>query len=380
MTEVIHPTILLVDDEPKNLRLLGSILQQQGYEIEFATSGAEALHWMEEHLFDLILLDVMMPEMDGFEVCRQLKNSPQSASIPVIFLTARTDSDSLVQGFSLGAVDYITKPIQKEELLARVRTHLTLRSQAIKLEQLNASKDQFFSIIAHDLRSPLTSFLALSNLLYDLENLGPETLTNLLGDFRTSGERLLSLLDNLLTWARIQRGMITANPMPLDLREMVQNCMMQITTQATGKNIGLINSIPARCLVTADSFMLDRILHNLLTNAIKFTPPGGTVEAGAEQLDRMLKIFISDTGMGIPQGSIGSLFEIGIKTSTPGTSGEKGTGLGLILCREFVEKNGGEIWAENRPGSGAIFYFTIPLAREVTQPDSAGNDTDTFTA
>jgi two-component system sensor histidine kinase/response regulator len=374
-------TILLVDDEPKNIQLLGNLLQQQGYAVEFATSGAEAIQWVNTRTFDLILLDVMMPEIDGYEVCKRLKSHPATSEIPVIFLTAKTDTESVVRGFNLGAVDYVTKPFQQQELLARVRTHvalvnhrrllekytalleeknLALQQQTVQLEDLNASKDKFFSIIAHDLKSPLSSFLGFADILEILPTKTQDQVEEIVGQFRTSAKNLFALLENLLTWSRLQRGMVEYLPQALNIKDFVARNVNLLSPNAAQKQITLHNRVLQGIVVSADLYMLDAVIRNLLSNAIKFTGAGGAVEISATVAEAMVTVAVADTGMGIPEEKLGKLFRIDAKFKHRGTAGEAGTGLGLILCKEFVEKNGGSIRVESQLGKGATFFFTLP--------------------
>lgn len=373
--------ILLVDDEPKNIQLLGNLLQTEGYAVEFATSGAEALQWVKARPFDLILLDVMMPEMDGYAVCKCLKNDPAARDCPVIFLTAKTDLESLVQGFNLGAVDYVTKPFRKEELLARVKTHLTLlrQQQALnhdaavleernlelqqknaQLDELNASKDKFFSILAHDLKNPFQSFLMFGNLFDDFEHQDQEQLKELIRLFKESAHNLFALLENLLTWSRLQRGLLEYLPQPLSIKDFAARNVNLLAPHANQKQIALHNRVPPNVMVYADLYMLDAVIRNLLSNAVKFTGPGGAVEISATATETLATVTVTDTGIGIPADKSDKLFRIDAKFRHNGTAGEIGTGLGLILCKEFVEKNGGAIGVKSEEGRGAAFFFTLP--------------------
>ena len=375
------PCILLVDDEPKNIQLLGNLLREYGYTIEFATSGMDALRWLSMRLFDLILLDIMMPEMDGYDVCKRLKSNPITRGIPVIFLTAKTDAEGIARGFSLGAVDYVTKPFQKEELLARVKTHLTLQEQQraldryadlleeknlelrqknLRLEESNANKDKFFSLIAHDLRSPMTGFLSLAELFENTDNMQPEQFKEFIRQFRASAENLFQLLENLLTWARIQRGLIGHAPQWANLGDIIHQNVALMAQNARQKKIVLVNSVAQEVFVYADTHMLEAIIRNLLSNALKFTKPGGNVDITTADAGDFVTVSISDNGIGMTEEKCAKLFRVGAKIQSKGTADEKGTGLGLILCKEFVEKNGGSIGVESRPERGTTVWFTLP--------------------
>ena len=375
------PCILLVDDEPKNIQLLGNLLREYGYTIEFATSGMDALRWLSMRLFDLILLDIMMPEMDGYDVCKRLKSNPITRGIPVIFLTAKTDAEGIARGFSLGAVDYVTKPFQKEELLARVKTHLTLQEQQrtldryadlleeknlelrqknLRLEESNANKDKFFSLIAHDLKSPMTGFLSLAELFENTDNMQPEQFKEFIRQFRASAENLFQLLENLLTWARIQRGLIEHAPQRANLGDIIHQNVALMAQNARQKKIALVNSVAQEVFVYADTHMLEAIIRNLLSNALKFTKPGGSVDITTADAGDFVTVSVSDNGIGMTEEKCAKLFQIGMKIQSKGTADEKGTGLGLILCKEFVEKNGGAIGVESRPERGTTVWFTLP--------------------
>jgi len=353
--------VLIVDDVTKNIQLVANFLKQAGYEINFAVSGKAALDHVKKETFDLILLDIMMPEMDGFEVCKKLKSKNETSEIPVIFLTAKTDIDSVTKAFQAGGVDYITKPFNKAELLARVQTHLEMQQQKRNLKELNATKDKFFSIIAHDLRSPLNQLLGLSEILQkeiESERINDVImLTNLINDSAKSGRLLL---ENLLEWSRSQTGSINFNPEVLDLLKITNEVIMLYENNAKQKNIIIKLKIKKRDTAIADSNMVKTILRNLLSNSIKFTNEGGKISIEVNSAKGMVIYSVIDNGIGIGDNDIDKLFRIDLNPKTIGISKEKGTGLGLILCKEFVEMNAGKIWVESEFGKGSTFKFSLP--------------------
>jgi signal transduction histidine kinase len=356
-------TILIVDDIPQNIKILGTILHRQGYHIEFAMNGQAALQWVNEKSFDLILLDVMMPEMDGFEVCRQLKQNPQTAEIPVIFLTAKTDSESVVKGFEAGAVDFLSKPFNTEELLVRVGTHLSLLNQKRELKELNAAKDKFFSILSHDLINPFNSILGLTDLMKkEYHQISETERIYFIGLIHDAAQQGFMLLSDLLIWGRENMKKVQFAPSTHLLRNVAEGIMALTSNHSTQKQIVVTNKIQSEISVFADAEMLKIILRNLLTNAIKFTRTGGKVwfEAAQNQLETIVKV--GDTGIGIAPEVQSSLFQIDRAYSSNGTDGEKGTGLGLVLCKDFVEKHGGTIQVESEPGKGTIFTITFPAS------------------
>ena len=353
--------ILIVDDVTKNIQLVANILQEAGYEIFFALNGQMALELVKNQTLDLILLDIMMPEMDGFEVCRHIKKLSNARDIPIIFLTAKTDIESIKKGFEVGGVDYITKPFNKEELLARVKTHLDLMLQQKELKEVNATKDKFFSIIAHDLKSPFNHLLGLTEIIRDRSmETGHEEIRELASLIHKSAKQGRDLLDNLLTWSRSQIGVHDFKPEPVNLHETVDEAMVFVEQIASQKNISIFNEVKRSMKARADINMLNTILRNLLNNAIKFTKPGGFVKVYAKERNEVVEITVEDNGIGISKSTLSKLFKIDENPSTPGTGSEKGTGLGLILCREFVERHGGEIRVESERGSGSKFIFTLP--------------------
>ena len=353
--------ILIVDDIIKNIQVIGSVLRNEGYKLEFATNGKKALSWTEKKNFDLILLDIMMPEMDGFDVCKQLKKDAKRKDIPIIFLTAKTDTENIVKGFELGAVDYITKPFNSPELIARVKTHIKQKYAEQQLRELNATKDKFFSIIAHDLKSPFNSLIGLSKILYkdssNLENGERERFTELIYNASQQG---YNLLENLLQWSRSQTGKIKCSPQILHLNNIIiQNIDLHINI-AKSKNQKIINHISNDISVYVDEEMINTTIRNLISNAIKFTNEGGEVNISSNSKNGFVEVIIADNGVGIAEKDILKLFRIDETFSSIGTANEKGTGLGLILCKEFVNQNGGEISVESELGKGTKFKFTLP--------------------
>ncbi|MBD3305073.1 response regulator [candidate division KSB3 bacterium] len=354
--------ILLVDDNPKNLQVLGNLLEGT-YKTAVARTGAKALEFVKKRPPDLILLDIMMPGMDGFEVCAQLQAAPETREIPVIFLTAKTETEDIVKGFDLGAVDYVTKPFRKEELLARVQTHLALRHSKEALHQLNITKDKFFSIIAHDLRSPFTGLIGLTKFIVEnIEDYSKEEIKELVGDLQLSAETVYALLENLLVWSRLQRGIIKNQPEPILLKHIAQQNIRLFTPTAAQKGITLSNRIQDDTPAYADHNSVNTVIRNLLSNALKFTHTGGTVTLSATPKDEQVEVAVADTGIGMNAEGRAKLFQLDQPYQRPGTAEEKGTGLGLILCKEFIERNGGTIWVESEVGQGTTFRFTLPTA------------------
>lgn len=247
----------------------------------------------------------------------------------------------------------------QQQITERKRAEEALRERERQLRELNASKDKFFSILAHDLKNPLASFVVYVSLLENFAERGAEERKKLIQMFKASAENLSELLENLLTWARIQQGRIAPSLRQISIWPIAAQNVKLLTPNASQKQITLNNLVPQEFSVSADFDMLNTVVRNLLANAIKFTNTGGTVAIAAIPDGDMVKVVVSDTGIGIPVEKLSNLFRIDAKYQRAGTAGEKGTGLGLILCKEFVEKQGGHIWAESEVGKGSTFALTL---------------------
>jgi signal transduction histidine kinase len=376
--------ILVVDDSPDNLRLLMGILSPRGYEVRPASDGEFALQSACSSPPDLILLDIKMPDMNGYAVCEQLKADDRTHDIPVIFISALTEVVDKVKGFALGGVDYITKPFQAEEVLARVETHLTLRSlqqrlqehnvqlqQEIarrkqveeELQEANASKDKFFSIIAHDLRNPFVSLIGLTEaIIEEFDFYRKDKIKAMISRLHTSSKTVYTLLTNLLEWSRLERNLIECVPEDFSIADIAEQNIRLLRTRAEHKQIILRNLIPKGTRAYADANMVNTIMRNLLSNSLKFTESGGTIDVSLQHQNKdVVEIAVSDTGVGMSRENMEKLFRIDVKFTKTGTAGEEGTGLGLVLCKELVKKNGGTIRVESEVGKGTMFVFTLPI-------------------
>lgn len=368
-----NPLILIVDDIPRNLEVLGNILNSEGYETAMATNGKEALATIRKTKPDLILLDIMMPEMDGYEVCRQIKSHPDYKDIAIIFLTGKSDSDEIVKGFSMGASDYITKPFQKSELMARVKTQLeikayrdTIEEQNEQLNRHNANKDRLFSIISHDLRSPFQGLLGLTQILHEeLDTLERDEIIEYIGMIHQSSSKFYTLLENLLQWTIVERGQIDFNPEPIRILDAITEIIELYSAVSRNKDIRYEIEADNSLQLYTDLNALQTILRNLVSNAIKFSNPGGTIKIKATANGQFTELGIIDAGVGMEPGSAATIFDIEHMKSRPGTQNEKGSGLGLLITKSLIERGGGSIRVESTPGKGSAFYFTQP-ASEVT--------------
>ncbi len=367
----IKTSILVVDDNPRNLKLLGIILRPLDYELFIAGDGPHALEILDKTNIDLVLLDIMMPDMNGYEVCEKIKSNERTADVPVVFLTAKVDPSDLVAGFEAGAIDYIKKPFNQSELIARIKTHIELKKakdmlklQNEELQKLNATKDRFFSIVAHDLKNPLGAIRDLTASLAEAyDDFSEEEKKDFLHEMKNSSKTLYELLENLLTWSRSQRNLIQVMSDYFQLDFVVKNCVSTLSLISENKQIQIIDEVPNGFEVWADANMVTTIVRNLISNALKFTPEGGKITIKSIEDGDFARISVSDTGVGISPENQKKLFRIDSAFTTKGTSNEAGTGLGLILCQEFVERLGGEISVESELGQGTTFIFTLALRK-----------------
>lgn len=364
-----NSTVLIVDDIPENLQVLGNILMSNGLDVGFATNGNQAIEAIEYKLPDIILLDIMMPGMDGFEVCKILKSNDNTKDIPIIFLTAKTQSEDIVKGFDVDAVDYVTKPFNASELVARVFTQLEIKKsrdlinfQNQQLNELNASKDKFFSIISHDLKSPYSGLLGLTNLIIsEKDSLNYEEVIDLVKKLNSSLKNQYSMIENLLQWARIQTDRLEINREKVDINHLINEVISIQKNVSDKKNIQVVNLNKERIVCFADRFMIQSVLNNLLSNAIKFSYLDSKIDINCMIDNDNVLVSVQDFGMGIKQENIEKLFRIDTHITTLGTANEKGTGLGLILCKEMVERNDGKISIFSELNKGTNFTFSLKL-------------------
>lgn len=249
----------------------------------------------------------------------------------------------------------------EEEAARYIQINIQLEESEAKLKESNATKDKFFSIIGHDLKNPLFVIQSMSEILEtEFDEITPEERLEFIRAIRESSKNAFSLLEDLLHWARCQTGRIDYNPEPVHLKQLAAKCISLLEAHAIKKNIHLINAVDATHILLADKFMVETVIRNLTSNALKFTPEGGTIKINSKPVDDFIQISVEDTGIGLSESDKQKLFRIDVKNSEIGRSKEKGTGLGLILCKEFVEKHGGKIWVESELEKGSQFIFTIP--------------------
>lgn len=372
-TNPVDYKILIVDDVLSNVLLLKALLKTEHYQVVTANDGNHALEMVATEMPDLILLDVMMPGISGFEVSQRLKSTPQYCEIPILFLTALNSHEDIVKGFQLGANDFITKPFNKNELLIRISHQISLIAakriilkQTEELRQIILGRDKLYSVIAHDLRGPLGSIKMVLNMLIANTNnsMIGQNLFDMLSMANQTTEDVFSLLDNLLKWTKSQLGRLNVAHQNLNLEDVIYDGIEVFRTMSELKNISIEFAHQPVDLVYADSDMIKTVVRNLLSNALKFSNPGGvieiTIDTGGED---MVNVHVKDHGCGIKEEDKGKLMFAETHFSTFGTGNEEGSGLGLLLCNDFVIKNGGKLWFESTEGEGSTFSFSVPKKR-----------------
>lgn len=363
--------ILIVDDVVSNVLLLKILLSNDKFQVCTANNGLQCIEMTKKEHPDLILLDVMMPDMNGFDTAVVLKKDETTKDIPIIFLTALNTPQDLVHGFQVGASDFLTKPFNKEELVMRVTQQISLVAAKRIIEKQNAelratlnNRDKMYSVIAHDLRSPMASIRMVLNLVVastSKETVGEE-LYNLLDQANRESEEVHDLLDNLLKWTKSQTGRLNVVKQELDLHDIIPGVVEIFEAIAQTKNIKLdLQPSQEELKVEADNDMLKTVVRNFLSNAIKFSPADSSIEIIMGREGDFAKVSVRDHGVGIAQDRIGSIFHKG--ETTYGTGGEEGSGLGLQLCQDFARKNGGDCIVESAEGQGSTFSVLIPLKK-----------------
>lgn len=364
--------ILIVDDVVSNVLLLKILLTNEKFQVCTASNGKQCIEVAQNEHPDLILLDVMMPDLNGFDTAVILKKDPTTQEIPIIFLTALNNPNDLVKGFQVGANDFLTKPFNKEELIMRVMHQIQLVAakriivrQNEELKRTISNRDKMYSVIAHDLRSPMASIRMVLNLAVNVvspETVGEE-IFGLLDKANRESEETHDLLDNLLKWTKSQTGRLNVVYQDIDLDDIVPGVVDIFKMIAEMKKIDL-KYLPAeeKLTVRADNDMIKTIIRNFLSNAVKFTPEGKGIEVFYTREGDFARVSVRDHGVGVEPERVETIFHKG--ETTYGTGGEEGSGLGLQLCQDFARKNGGEAQVESTLGEGSTFSFTIPLKKD----------------
>jgi two-component system sensor histidine kinase/response regulator len=350
ITQQQAPTILIVDDSPANVLLLVRMLTERGYTARTALSGTLALQAVRTELPDLILLDITMPEMTGYEVCERLKADAALKDIPVIFISALNETIDKVKAFHVGGADYVTKPFQLEEVYARIQTHLQLR----RLERL---RDDLTHMVVHDLRNPLAVIWNFLDILefHEAHKLSASTQT-LVTVARRSAEDLLNMIGSILDVSKMGAGEMKLQREPCDL-DALTRALLATTQPLPGNRTVTLDAPESSLTVPADVGLIRRVLQNLLSNALKVTPAGGDVRIVITPSRSEVRVAVTDTGPGISPEYHQRIFEkfgqVEDRTS------RLGTGLGLAFCKLAIEAHGGRIGVESEVGKGSTFWLAL---------------------
>jgi two-component system, sensor histidine kinase and response regulator len=364
--------ILIVDDDPRNLQVLGSVLVKNGYKTSAAQSGAQALDYVRKKVPDLILLDVMMPEMDGFDVCKRLKADPVLNEVPVLFITALTETSDKLKAFTSGGADYITKPFIEEEVLARIQYQLEnrrliseIKSANRTLQDLDQLKNKFLGIAAHDLRNPLTSIIGFSDMFLegDIGSLDDDQ-KRIVGIIASASSQMLNLVNDLLDVSVIESGNLKLQLMNGDFKSLVEERISIAKVAADKKRIELLSSLDDVPELLFDSNRMTQVIDNLISNAVKFSNEKTQIQLRLCQRDGELEFQVQDQGPGLSQEDQDRLFGEFQKLSSKPTAGEKSTGLGLAITKKIVDAHHGRISVESNEGEGATFTVSLSLSEQ----------------
>jgi two-component system, sensor histidine kinase and response regulator len=358
MIDINRGKVLHVDDEESLRFTMEMLLTEEGYEVFQAENGIEGYKMVEECQPDVILLDVNMPIMDGYELLENLQKSETMSDIPVIMNTANGKEDDIVQAFEAGAVDYITKPTRELELLARLDTHIN-HYRMLKF------RERFLYGLNHDLKSPLAVISGMNSML--MIDQSTESISQVHNVIEKASKKMFGLINNFLDIGKLQAGAMHLNIERLDFCDCFNQELPLFTKEAENKNITL-NSLKSSMIIFADPGLLKRVFSNLLSNAIKFTPKDGQIKATIEQQDKKVLFKLHDSGEGIPKNQQNDIFNMYTQVGKGRKDGE-GTGLGLSIVSEVIKTHQGRIWVDPDSEKGACFCIEFPLAEEQTIPE-----------
>lgn len=371
----VRANILVVDDNQANLRLLADMLLMHQYTVHETTSGITALELAQTLQPDLILLDIAMPVMDGYQVCQALKADPRTCHIPVIFISAMTETDDIVKGFEVGGVDYITRPFKFREVLARVANQLTLIRQRQEIEalrrqdrqtfeSLSQMKDEFIRMATHDLRNPLNVILGYATVLERI-NVAEEhraLMEETRQAIRSNVEKMRRLVTDMLDLAQMETGE-HFKPEPVPLESFLVRAVGTFRLLAEQRQIALSFAPPPQEIVAlVDPSALTRVIDNLLINALNYTPAGGRVRVRVRGRGNQAFIIVADTGLGVPPEDLPRLFDAFYRVNHHGTPEIEGSGLGLSIVKTIVERHRGKVRVRSKVGAGSVFRISLPRA------------------
>jgi two-component system sensor histidine kinase/response regulator len=353
--------VMVVDDEPINVELMQTLLAEHGYQVLAATHGTQALESAAAHKPDLAIFDLKMPDIDGVELCRRFRETPELAAIPVIFITGAGAEEDLVRCFQAGAVDFLAKPIRAAELLQRVRTHLELKFSRDRLVLKARDCDLLTAMVAHDLKSPLASIRFSVQMLAEEPKLKEERLQDLLAALVESTDRTLMFIDEFLNRNAAANTVALDAFKPFALHDLVRQIVERYDYYGSEKGIRveLARSHPIEAF--GDRLATEHVIENLLSNALKFGPPGSRVQVTLEQGDPgTARVRVLDRGPGISDSDRKNLFQRYVRLSARPTSGESSTGLGLSIAKQLADAMHGNLHYEPREGGGSVFVFDLP--------------------
>lgn len=353
--------ILIVDDEKLNIKILRHNLQDD-YDLIIAKSGQQALQRLKDNTIDLILLDIIMPELDGFEVCKIIKKQPETTHIPIIFLTAKSAEEDIINGFELGGVDYVTKPFNFTELKARIKTHIDLKKHEVEILRKHSESRELLHILCHDLANSIGNSRTILELIQKNPNLTDKMLSACIMA-NTTAINIIELVRKLRVLEETKQELQLES---LNLNDLIIASQGILENQFKTKNIALKIEIPKDITIkTEKTSFINSVINNLLTNAIKFSHPNQSIEVKGKRRGENVEVSIKDNGIGMPESILNDLFDVSKKTSRQGTSGETGTGFGMPLVKKFIKTYGGQIvvnstqQSDTTPDHGTEIILTL---------------------
>jgi signal transduction histidine kinase len=353
--------VLIVDDEPINIFFLEGTLTEEGFEVCTAENGAEALKKVLVFMPDAILLDIMMPEMSGIEVLDKLMEMPETRNIPVIMVTAKSEAEDVQLALSKGAIEYIKKPFNELEMLARLRTAIRLKLQEDHLRDLLRSRDELINMVSHDMRAPLLSVAGLAEMMLgDSELRMNSKHQNFLNTIINSSNFIIDYFNKLLNWSKLGARELTLSKQKFNLKELISSSQIVFLLRLEEKKQRLDIECDKDIQIFADMSFFQQVINNLLSNAIKYSPEGAVIAIKVEKGGASVICKVSDAGIGISDITPDELFGTTFHKSTKGTKGEKGTGVGLRICKMVTDAHGFGLTYKSEPNKGTEFVITIP--------------------